>query len=71
MGVNTGFCQRDFGQTNEQQRYVIEYYSMSTEFHGKVNSIQTSLIKTTLYSPAVMDFRHCLQLCINLCSTVH
>jgi hypothetical protein len=44
--VETGFCQRDFGQTNEQQRHFSELY-------GEIDSIQTMQFKTTFYPPAV------------------
>ncbi len=39
--VKTGFCQRDFGQTNEHQLYLNKK-KLIRELHGEVESIQTS-----------------------------
>jgi hypothetical protein len=39
--VTTGFCQRDFSHTNEQQRHALNKKLIS-EFHVEVESIQTS-----------------------------
>jgi hypothetical protein len=39
--VKIGICQRDFGQTNEQQRHLNE--QPISELHWEVDSIQTSL----------------------------
>ncbi len=51
--VTTSLCQRDFGQTNEQQRHLNE--QPVNELHGKVDSNQTSF-----YPPAVTECRLCL-----------
>ena len=39
--VKTGFCQRQFRQTNEHQRYLNK--KLNSELHGEVEFIQTSL----------------------------
>ncbi len=39
--VKTGFCQRQFRQTNEHQSYL--YKKLNSELHGEVEFIQTSL----------------------------
>jgi hypothetical protein len=46
--VKTGFCQRDLGQTNEQQHHFNEW--PISELLGEVDSIQTTLkpLLTTL-----------------------
>jgi hypothetical protein len=41
--VNTGFCKRDFGQTNEQQRHYNGY-----ELHREIDSIQTPPVHDVL-----------------------
>ncbi len=46
--VKTGFCQRQFRQTNEHQRYLNK--KLNSELHGKVEFIQTSL--KILFSPS-------------------
>jgi hypothetical protein len=39
--VKTDFCQRQFRQTNEHQRYLNK--KLNSELHGEVEFIQTSL----------------------------
>jgi hypothetical protein len=38
--VKIGFCQREFRQNNEHQRYLNK--KLNSELHGKVEFIQTS-----------------------------
>jgi hypothetical protein len=38
--VKTGFCQRQFRQTNEHQRYLNK--KLNSELHGEAEFIQTS-----------------------------
>ncbi len=37
--IKTGFCQKDFSQTNEQQRHLQE--KLISELHDEIKSIQT------------------------------
>jgi len=57
--VKTGFCQRDFSKTHEQQRHLKE--KLFSEQHEEVKSIKTSK-KNTFFPPQqklnfIFDFR--------------
>ncbi len=47
--VKTGFCQRQFRQTNEHQRYINK--KLNSELHGEVESIQTKPVKKNFFYP--------------------
>jgi hypothetical protein len=57
--VKTGFCQRDFGQTNEHPRYLNK--KLISELHGEVESIPTNYKNTFFMAQQerhfISDFR--------------
>ncbi len=52
--VKTGFCQRHFGQTNEQQRHLHE--KLISELHGEVDDPFKPEKNTFFYPPAELEF---------------